>query len=83
MVGSQTYKPEIIEGFTPEQRFFIAMGRVWRSKWTREGRHHGAHAPSFARVNGVVMQNPEFKKAFGCKDDDPMVLSADKLSRIW
>lgn len=77
------YKDEVIEGYTPDQRFFIAMGRTWRSKWTRKGMSHGVHGPHWARVNGVAMQNPEFREAFGCKPGDKMFLSDEHLSIIW
>lgn len=77
------YTPQVIDGFTPDQRFFIAMARIWRSKWTKDGIHRGPHAPNFARVKSAAMQNRGFQKAFGCKPGDPMYLSEDKLSRIW
>ncbi len=71
-----------IEGFTPDQRFFIAMGRLWRAKW--EGSPPmGSHSAPFARVNATVMQMPEFAKVFGCKAGDRMYLEPDKISQIW
>ncbi len=70
------------EGFTPDQRFFIAMGRLFRAKW--EGKQSpGQHAAPFARVNATVMQMPEFSKAFGCKAGDRMHLAPDQISQIW
>lgn len=69
-------------GFTPDQKFFIAMGRFWRAKW--EGKVAvGSHAAPFARVNSIVMQIPEFAQAFGCKSGDKMYLPPDKISKIW
>ncbi len=74
----------MIDGFTPEQRFFLSFGRVWRAKWTGlTAANNGVHAASFARINGMVMQMPEFATAFGCKSDDRMVLPAEKRSKLW
>ncbi len=73
-----------IDGFTPEQRFFLSFGRVWRAKWVEQSaQNQDVHAAYFARVNGMVMQMPEFAAAFGCKSGDRMVLPADKISRLW
>lgn len=77
-------KSEIIDGFTPEQRFFLGVARVWRAKWTPESASNGnVHAAYFARVNGSVMQMPEFAEAFGCKEGDKMVLPREKVSNLW
>jgi predicted metalloendopeptidase len=74
----------LIEGYTPDQRFFLSYARIWRAKW-RGGMslNSDVHSPMFARVNAVVMQMPEFAKAFGCKEGDPMFLPADKRVTIW
>lgn len=77
-------KPILVDGFTPEQRFFVAMARTWRAKWRPEAAANGdVHSPPFARVNGMVMNMPEFAKAFGCKAGDPMMSVADKQAVIW
>lgn len=73
----------IIDGFNPQQRFFIALGKIWRSQWSNSGVRRGPHAAPFARVNGPVMQIPEFAESFGCKEGDRMYLSPDSMSRIW
>lgn len=73
----------IIDGFTPEQRFFLAVARVWRSKSQGVYGRNDVHGPPFARINGTLMNIPEFAEAFGCKDTDRMVLPAEKRSRIW
>lgn len=71
-------------GFTPDQQFFIAMGRFWRAKWKWQGKPAvGSHAAPFARVNGMVIQIPEFPAAFGCKVGDRMFLPPDRISPIW
>ncbi len=73
----------LVEGYTPEQRFFVTFARLWRATWSGNGLNRDVHSPSFARVNGVVMQMPEFAKAFGCKDGDPMVLPENGRAVIW
>lgn len=75
-----------VDGFTPEQRFFLHYARVWRAKVTRDYlRMQGnsdPHAPSVARINGVVMNVPAFTKAFGCKEGDPMYLPSGKQAHV-
>ncbi len=75
---------QMIDGFTPDQRFFLGFGQIWRAKWTNMTTGNGnVHAAYFARINGMVMQMPEFAAAFGCKVGDRMVLPAEKRSKLW
>jgi len=73
------------EGFTLEQRFFIAYGQVWCSSWTPEFlrlvAQSNPHSPPQFRVNGVVQNMPEFQKAFNCKKGQPMV--SDNACHVW
>jgi putative endopeptidase len=66
-----------IDGFTPEQRFFLAFGQVWCSNEREESLRlqvqTDPHSPPQFRVNGVVENMPEFQKAFSCKAGQPMV----------
>ncbi len=71
-----------VDGYTPDQRFFIGLARVWRSKW-QAGMNWDVHSAPFARVNAMVLNSPQFAKAFGCKVGDPMVRPADKKVVIW
>ncbi len=71
-----------VDGYTPDQRFFLGLARVWRSKW-QGGLNWDVHAAPFARVNAMVLNAPEFAKAFGCKPGDPMVRPIDKKVVIW
>lgn len=74
----------LIEGLTPDQRFFVAYGRLWRGKWSQATAvNGGVHAALFARINGMVRQMPEFAKAFGCKEGDPMTLPKSMRSNLW
>jgi endothelin-converting enzyme/putative endopeptidase len=74
-----------IDGFTPDQRYFIGMAQ-WACENSRpqELRVRTAtdpHSPGFARVNGVVANMPEFQEAFGCKAGQPMVHVP--ACRVW
>jgi putative endopeptidase len=66
-----------VDGFTPDQRYFIGMAQ-WacendRAENERVSAVTDPHSPGFARVNGVVSNMPEFQKAFSCKAGQPMV----------
>ena len=69
--------PQKIDGFTPEQRFFLSFGQVWCSNTRDEALRlqvqTDPHSPARFRVNGVVQNMPEFQKAFSCKPAQPMV----------
>jgi putative endopeptidase len=73
------------DGFTPEQRFFIAFGQVWCSNRTPESMRllvqSNPHSPPQYRVNGTVSNMPEFQKAFNCKKGQPMV--RDNACHVW
>jgi endothelin-converting enzyme/putative endopeptidase len=74
-----------IDGFTPEQRFFLGFGRVWCEKQRPENLRTqvstNPHSPGKYRVNGVVQNMPEFQKAWGCKAGQPMV--AENACHVW
>ena len=78
-------KPGPIDGFTPEQRFFLGFGQVWCQNETEESARLRAnvdpHSPGRYRVNGVVANMPEFQQAFGCKAGDAMV--RENACRVW
>ena len=77
----------LIDGFTPEQRFFLAYAQARRSNARDEALRlqiqTDPHSPGKFRVNGPLSNMPEFAKAFGCKEGDPMVRSASTRARIW
>ena len=76
-----------IDGFTPEQRFFLAWAQVWREVYRpqalRTQVNSNEHAPSMWRVNGPFSNMPEFKAAWGCKEGDAMVRPEALRARIW
>ncbi len=76
---------ERIDGFTPEQRFFLGFGQTWcqniRPELARLLATVDPHSPARFRVNGVVSNSPEFQKAFACEANQPMVRA--KACRIW
>ncbi|HEX8891817.1 MAG TPA: M13 family metallopeptidase [Terriglobales bacterium] len=74
-----------MDGYTPEQRFFISYAQIWCQNQTPEAARLRAltdehSAPQF-RVNGVLSNTPDFAKAFGCKPDSPMVRKP--ACRVW
>ncbi|MGZ8830069.1 MAG: M13 family metallopeptidase [Thermoanaerobaculia bacterium] len=85
---SQEGKPrQIIDGFTPEQRFFIGYAHGWAGQGTPEAERLQAtldpHPLDRFRANAPLTNMPEFASAFGCKADDPMVRAADKRCEVW
>ena len=80
--GNESQK---IDGYTPEQRFFLGFGRVWCQKRRDEDARMRVltdpHSPGKYRVNGVVQNMPEFQKAWGCKAGQPMV--AENACHVW
>jgi putative endopeptidase len=80
-------RPPKIDGFTPEQRFFLAWAQIWRSnirpEMARMRINTDPHSPAAWRVNGPLSDMPEFVKAWGCKGGDAMVRSSDQQAQIW
>jgi putative endopeptidase len=78
---------ELIDGYTPEQRFFLAYAQarrqVWRDPALRIQVQTGVHSPGEFRVNGPLANMPEFAATWGCKPGDPMVRPEGERVRIW
>jgi putative endopeptidase len=77
----------VINGFTSNQRFFLAFGQVWqnniRDNALIQRVNTDPHSPGKYRVNGTVANMPEFFEAFDIKAGDPMRQSEEKIARIW
>ncbi len=70
-----------IDGFTPEQRFFLYYARSWRSVDGSSLDQY--HSGMRTRINGVLMQVPAFASAFGCTERDAMVVPSTKRAEIF
>jgi endothelin-converting enzyme/putative endopeptidase len=81
----QTLEPR--DGLLPDQRFFVGFAQWICGEDRPESRRLSAlgdpHSPREARINGVVVNMPEFAAAFSCKPGQPLVKEADKVCRIW
>lgn len=78
-------RPVDVDGFTPEQRFFLGWAQVWAVKATQETERlqvsTDPHAIARWRVNGPMSNMPQFQEAFGCKKGSAMV--RDDMCLIW
>ena len=76
-----------IDGFTPEQRFFLGFAQIWRANQRPEDTKRrimiDPHSPGQFRCNGPLSNMPEFAKAFNVSDSAPMVRPPDKRAAIW
>ena len=85
---SRAGKPSVpMDGFTPEQRFFLGYAETWRSKIRDEALRErlltDPHAPAKYRVNGPLANLPEFHQAFGIKAGEPMNRPEAERPVIW
>jgi len=76
-----------VDGLTPEQRFFIGFAQ-WdcsnqRPEEMRVRALTDPHSPSKYRINGVVVNMPDFASAFSCKAGQPMVNPPEKVCKVW
>jgi len=76
-----------IDGFTPDQRFFLSFATIWKSKQRDEDLklrlNTDPHSPAHYRVDGPLSNLPEFQKAFNLPDNSPMVHPPAKRVNIW
>jgi putative endopeptidase len=80
-------KRKIIDGFTPEQRFFLSFAQVYRMN-VRDAEARrlvtvDPHAPNKFRPNGTLRNYQEFFDAFGIQSNDPMWLAPEQRTKIW
>jgi putative endopeptidase len=79
------HRPKDVDGFTPEQRFFLGWAQVWganmRPEYARLLTNTNEHPLPKFRANGPASNMEAFAKAFGCKKGDPMV--RENFCKIW
>ncbi|HUI30593.1 MAG TPA: M13 family metallopeptidase [Candidatus Acidoferrales bacterium] len=76
-----------VNGLTPSQRFWMGYAYSWLGHARPEALAQqvltDVHSPNFLRVNGPLSDIPEFYKAFGVKDGQPMWRAPDRRVKIW
>jgi putative endopeptidase len=76
-----------IDGFTPDQRFFLGWAQIWannaRPEYVRVLVATDPHPLGSFRTNAPMSNMPTFAKAWGCSADSPMVRSEAERCRIW
>ena len=80
-------RPAMIDGFTPEQRFFLGWAQVWAEKYTTEAARlqtqSDPHPLARFRVNGPLSNMPQFAAAFQCSVGQPMVRAEKDRCQVW
>jgi predicted metalloendopeptidase len=80
-------RPANIDGFTPEQRFFLGWAQGWGRKYRPEELRRRTqvdpHPPGKYRTNGPLSNMPEFAAAWSCKVGDAMVRPPDNRCQVW
>ena len=75
------------EGFTPEQRFFLAYAGVWAQNITEENMRQltttDPHSLGEWRVNAALPQIDAWYEAFGITENDPLFIPKDKRVNVW
>ena len=80
-------EPRPIDGFTADQRFFIAFARIWGTEMREEAKrlqiNTNNHPIARFRAIGTLQNMPEFHRAFGCKEGDTMVRPVGQQCNLW
>src|SRR5690554_295338 len=80
-------RPDNIDGFTPEQRFFMSWATVWRTKSRDEALRNQVktdpHSPGMVRATQPLLNIDAFYEAFDIKEGDGMYLAPEDRVRIW
>ncbi|HSS79366.1 MAG TPA: M13 family metallopeptidase [Thermoanaerobaculia bacterium] len=84
---TQGQRLQPVDGLTPEQRFFVGFAQ-WdcggdRPEALRLSARVNPHSPHEARINGVVVNMPEFDQAFSCRPGQALYKEPEKICRIW
>ncbi|MEO8186673.1 MAG: M13 family metallopeptidase, partial [Burkholderiaceae bacterium] len=76
-----------VDGYTPEQRFFLSFATIWRAKYRTEALINqlrtDSHSPSRYRVLGPLANVPAFAQAFNCQPGAPMMRAPAEQISIW
>ncbi len=79
--------PGLIDGFTPEQRFFISWGTIWRSKMRDEAIKNQVktdpHSPGMYRAYVPLLNIDSFYKAFNIQETDKLFVKPENRVKIW
>ena len=79
--------PPKIDGFTPEQRFFISFAQLWRTKFRDDALRRqvmsNEHSPGQFRAIGPLVNMLQFYAAFGVREGDPMWRAPEVRAKIW
>ncbi len=85
LAGKKT--DEKIDGFTPDQRFFLSYAQVWRANTrdeeTMRRLKEDVHSPAEARVNAIVYNIPAFYTAFNIQPTDKRYIATENRADIW
>jgi putative endopeptidase len=77
----------VIDGFTGDQRFFLGWAQIWRINYRDEALRQrvmvGPHSPNMYRVNGVMVNMPEFYEAFEVQPGDGLYVAPEDRVKIW
>jgi putative endopeptidase len=87
MKSLENKKVQPIDGFTPEQRFFLSWAQIWRVNYRPESMRlqvlTNVHAPGNFRVLGPLANMPEFYLAFNVAETDAMFQPEAQRATIW
>ncbi len=79
--------PGLIDGYSPEQRFFISWSTIWRSKMRDEALKNQVktdpHSPGMYRAYVPIQNVDAFYSAFNIKEGDGMFVAPEKRVKIW
>ena len=85
--GESIKKPELIDGFTPDQRFFLSFAQSWatnvRPEYAKLMVKSDPHPLPKLRVNGTVSNMVAFFDAFGVREGQSMRRAEEKRNEIW
>ena len=83
----QGKEKKLIDGFTPEQRFFLSWAQVWRTNIRDNEQKRrvevDSHSPGRFRAIGPLVNFEPFYEAFGVKEGDAMWVAPEKRAKIW